>query len=74
MIAVITPTRLTAKRKTALAQPANSLATMDNASTIPSFATKLPIALTNLMNHFTVMSTNARRWKFINADINALIL
>lgn len=74
MIAEITPMKLTARKRTALAQPVNLLATMDNALITLSFATKSLIVLMSLMSRFTATSTNVPKLKSTNAVTNALIL
>jgi hypothetical protein len=58
MIAVTTPMKLTVKKRTTLAPPANLLATTANASIIIWFATKFLTARTTQTSLCIVMSMN----------------
>lgn len=72
MIAVIIPMKSIARRRTILALPDNSLATMANVLTTRSCATKLLTVQMNRMNLCIVTLMNVPRLRFISADINVL--
>lgn len=72
MIAGIGPMKWIVKRTMQqFAQQDNSNVTMVNASTILSCAIKSLIAQTIPMSHFIATSMSVRKWKTINAVINA---
>lgn len=62
------------RRKTAHVQQVNSLATMANVLIISLYATKFQTVRTNPTSHCIAMSMNVPKLRFINADINVLIL